>query len=192
MKYGLDLDGVLCDFGGQVIRAGNEMWPGKFPPGFLPKNWDYEGYLTPHEWKQLWAKIDETPYFWENVGEDSGCEELQEHIKKTDEVFFITARRPTIGESPAIQSAHWLAARGLWPRDGYSTVIAVDSANFKKDIFRALKINFMLDDYAPTVEELNEIGTTTAFLLDRPWNDAAQNLPRVYSVREYLNAIRGL
>lgn len=198
MRFGIDLDGVLGDFGAEVVKAGNSLWPGKFPIGYVPNNWAYEGYLTADEWAKIWVKIKSTPYFWTDEAALVGVEELQNHLHPkswreddpADEVFFVTARAVTVGDSPLVQSSHWLQSFGLWPRGGRSVVLPVADASHKADLFKALKIEFMLDDYAPTVEQLNQIEGMHAYVLDQPWNRYAENLPRVYSVAEYLYAIR--
>ena len=192
MRFGIDLDGVLADFGEKVVTIGNQLWPGKFPPGYVPDNWDYEGHLTKEEWKEVWAVIKTTPYFWEDEIPMPGVTDLREGVRPDDEIFFITARARTVGEPPSVQSILWLHEQGLWPRAGYSHVIAVEDPKHKQDLFRALKLQFMLDDYAPTVEQLNQIEGMHVFLFDRPWNHYAAELPRVFSVSEYLNTIRKL
>lgn len=196
MRYGIDLDGVLGSFGARVVEIGNKLWPGKFPPEFKPDNWDYVGYLTKDEWKTLWAAIEATPHFWEDEGEEgTGIDDLKRSLMLyhlDDEVLFITARRKTLGEPPAVQSAHWLEARGLWPRRGYSTILQVEDAKHKQDLFRGLKLKYMLDDFAPTVVQLQAIEGMHAYLLDQPWNRYEFMVPRVYSVAEYLDIIHKL
>jgi 5' nucleotidase, deoxy (Pyrimidine), cytosolic type C protein (NT5C) len=196
MRFGIDLDGVLADFGGRVVEIGNKLWPGKFPPGYVLNNWNYEGYLNGEEWAQVWAAIKATPNFWIDESNMPGVDDLQNYLalQPNDEVFFITARATTIGAGPLPQSCAWLNARGLYPRGGYSVVLPVADASDKKQLFRGLGIQYMLDDYAPTVEQLNSIEKMgkfemCAFVLDQPWNRYASNLPRVYSVQEYLNVI---
>lgn len=205
MKFGIDLDGVLGNFGVRVIEAANKLWPGKIAPNFVPDNWDYVGTLTPEEWKEVWAVIKATPYFWEDEPPTTGVEELQDFLNarmretanafaapNRDEIFFITARAVTKGDSPLVQTSRWLEHYGLWPRNGFSTVIPVAEAKHKKQLFEGLGLKFMLDDYAPTVEELNKIEGMHAFVLDQPWNRYMKHLPRVYSVTEYLDTIRKL
>lgn len=194
MRYGIDIDGVLANFGAQVVRVGNQLWPGKFPPNYRPDNWDYEGYLTKTEWKQVWGVIDITPHFWEDLEEEPGAVELLRalsiyHRSIHDEVYFITARRTTIGDSPLVQSAAWLNRKGLWPRRGFSTIIPVAEPKNKAELFRGLGLKFFLDDYAPTVAELNTLDGVQAYVLDQPWNRYATELPRVYSVAEYIEII---
>jgi hypothetical protein len=199
MKFGIDLDGVLCNFGARVIEAANVLWPGKLAPDYVPLDWNYTGVLNKEEWAQVWDYIKSRQYFWEDVPKMSGVAELQDFLmrrtnpeEKRDEIFFVTARAVTRGDGPLPQSSHWLQIHGLWPRDGFSTVIPVADSTQKKDLFRGLGVRYMLDDYAPTVAELNQIEGMHAFVLDQPWNQYATELPRVYSVIEYLETIRAL
>ena len=208
MRFGIDLDGVLGDFGAEVVKVGNSLWPGKFPIGFVPDNWDYEGFLTAGEWAQIWVKIKSTPYFWNDESALVGVEELQNYLnpepiqigpntwrstlQREDEIFFVTARAVTVGDSPLVQSSHWLQSYGLWPRDGRSVVLPVADASHKADLIKALDIPYFLDDYAPTVDNLNRIESIQAYVLDQPWNRYASHLPRVFSVAEYLDTIRSL
>lgn len=187
-RYGIDLDGVLANFGARVVQAGNTLWPGKFPPGYVPDNWNYEGYLTGDEWNKIWEYIKSTPHFWLDEGEMAGLSELLDQIRPDDEIFFVTARAVTVGDSPAVQSAQWLMARGLFPRGGHSTVLQVMDSKHKQDLFKALRIEYMLDDYGPTVQQLIDCGVK-AYVLDQPWNRVYTDLPRVYSVSEYLSLL---
>jgi len=197
VKIGLDLDGVLCNFGARVIEAANALWPRKLAPNFVPDNWNYEGHLTKEEFAEVWMYIKARKYFWEDIPSLAGVQDLQDFLMRRrsteeprDELYFITARAITVGDPPLAQSAHWLQIHGLWPRDGFSTVIPVAEPTHKKDLFRGLGIRYMLDDYAPTIAELNELEGMHAFVLDQPWNRYADTLPRVYSVAEYLDKIR--
>lgn len=189
MKYGMDLDGVLANFGARVIDAANTLWPGKLSPDFVPDNWDYIGTFTKEEWVQVWSVIKATPHFWLNIKPTRGAVDLHNGMQYDDNIYFITARAQTLGESPLVQSSLWLREQGLWSRNGHSTIIPVGDSKNKKLVFQGLGLKYMLDDYAPTVEELNAIGVH-AFVFDQPWNRYATHLPRVYSVSEYLIRIR--
>jgi hypothetical protein len=190
MRYGIDLDGVLADFTERVIGIANSLWPGKMPINYVPNNWDYTGILSKEDWAEVWARIKVTPYFWEDIVPLRGLRELQTSKNANDEIFFITSRATTVGDSPLVQSARWLSTYGMYPRAGYSVVLPVSDPAFKQDLFRGLGLRFMLDDYPPTVEQLNKIEGMHAFLLDAPYNQYAKDLPRVYSVTEYLERIR--
>ena len=212
MRFGIDLDGVIANFTGRIIEITNSIWPGRLRPDFVPDNWDYVGTFTKEEWNEVWARVKATPFFWQGAGSLPGMEDLQNFLLQRsgeyagkvipsyslggrgtrDEIYFITARLATVGESPLVQSSNWLATYGCWPRDGYSTVIPVAEAKHKKQLFEGLGLKLMLDDYAPTVAELNEIEGMHAYVLDQPWNRYATELPRVYSVAEYLDTIKKL
>lgn len=193
MRFGIDLDGVMFDFGARVVEIGNRLWPGKFPKNYIPDNWNYEGYLTDAEWKRIWAEIENTPHFWLDEKPLEGVVHLRcwldrrQHICQ-DEVYFITARRKTCGDGPLSQTCKALQAWKLYPREGNSVVLAVEDASEKQHLFKGLKIKYMLDDYAPTIKDLLEAGVQ-AYVLDQPWNRYMAELPRVYSVAQYLDTI---
>jgi hypothetical protein len=192
LRFGLDLDGVLANFGAQVISAANRLWPNKMPEDYVPDNWDYADVLNKEDWKAVWAEIKATPDFWLDEKEQgNGVEELRDFLDyNTAEVYFITSRAETVGDSVLVQSSQWLSnRRRLWPRNGYSTVIPVADPKKKRDVIEALKLPFMLDDYAVTVEGLQTLKTTKTYLLDQPWNRYAAHLPRVFSVKEYLEIV---
>jgi len=192
MRFAIDMDGVVSNFHASLIDVANVIWPGRFPKSFVPDSWLYEGHLTELELNQVMSAIHHVPYFWENQTPLPGMEELRAGLLPKDEAVFITARADTKGEPATVQTAKWLHYRQLWPRGGYSSVIRVEDPAHKKDLFRALKLTNFLDDYAPTVEELNQIEGVQAFVFDQPWNRHATELPRVSSVTEYLAKIRAV
>jgi hypothetical protein len=196
MRFAIDLDGVLSNFTARVISVANTLWPGRLRSDFVPDNWDYVGTFTKEEWDKIWAQIKNTPNFWLDAPPLSGVEDLWHYLERpnngSDEVFFVTSRAVTVGYSPQVQSSQWLNTLGLWPRKGRSVVLCVADAKHKQDLFRGLGLKFMLDDFAPTVYQLNEIDGMHAFVLDQPYNQHAKDLPRVYSVTEYLDTIKDI
>lgn len=189
LRFAIDCDGVLCNFTREVVKTANSLWPGRMPEGFVPDNWNYQGVLTEDEWKQVWKKLMQVENFWLKIEALSGASSLAEFLDKhyDAEVYFITSRADGKGLSVQSQTQDWLYRRGLLPRHGH--VIPVKCAADKKDVIKRLNIPFMLDDYAPTVEELQSLPDTKAYVLDAPYNRYSKNLPRVFSVAEYLNKV---
>jgi len=193
IRFGIDLDGVLANFGTNVIEVVNSIWPDRLPLDYVPQDWDYSDVFTKEDWATVWAGIKRTEDFW--YREDA----IQEGISALDkfllytphkiDVYFITSRARTMGDTVLAQSSRWLAKFGLWPRNGHSTVIPVEDAKHKEAICAGLKLPFMLDDYAPTVQKLQTVEGLQAYVLDQPWNRYAEHLPRVYSVAEYLEIV---
>lgn len=196
MRFAVDIDGVLANFTARIAAVANTIWPGRLRENFVPRDWNYTGIFTKEEWVQVWNQIKITPRFWFDAPPLSGVEELWHYFGQPknmkDEVFFITSRVATIGNSPLVQSAEWLSGYGLWPRRGLSVVLTVADPEYKQNLFQGLGLQFMLDDYAPTVEQLNKIDRMHAFVFDQPWNRYARDLPRVCSVTEYLEIIKDI
>ena len=193
MRFGIDCDGVLSQFGGRVIEIANKLWPGKMPLDYVPTNWDYTDALTKDEWKEVWLEIRATYKFWVN------CLPYRENVwalrmfmnkHKDADVYFITSRAETIGESVLAQTSKWLDWQDLWPRHGHATVIPVADSQHKAAVIQALQLPFFLDDYAVTVESLQSLPGTKTYVLDQPWNRHVE-LPRVASVAEYLKIVEG-
>lgn len=196
MRFAIDLDGVLFNFTARIITVANTLWPGRLRANFVPDNWDYVGTFTKEEWVEIWAQVKKTQDFWLDSPPLPGLDELWRYLNRPnnsqDEVFFVTSRAATVGYSPLVQTSQCLNAYGLWPRNGQSVVLCVADPKHKQDLFRGLGLKFMLDDYAPTIEQLNQIDGMRAFVLDQPYNRYAKDLPRVYSVTEYLDTIKDI
>jgi 5'(3')-deoxyribonucleotidase len=192
MRFGIDLDGVLADFGARIIEVANKLWPGKLAEGYVPASWDYTDVFSKEDWSSVWEEVKRTPYFWRDEQEQGeGANELSAFLMRHSEaeVYYITSRIPTAGSPVLAQSSQWLRDRGLWPRRGYSTVIPVADPKKKADVLQALKLPFFLDDYAVTVQGLQTIENLKTYVLDQPWNRYATHLPRVFSVAEYLHIV---
>jgi hypothetical protein len=191
LRFGIDLDGVFGDFGARVKVVANILWPGRLPADYIPTNWDYTDVFTKEDWNEVWRIIKSTPDFW-FYEEDypAAVKAMRDFITDNDdlEVYYITSRANTAGDSVLRQSYHWLHNRDLF-RDGRMSLIPVQDAKHKEAVCAALKLPLMLDDYAPTVQKLQGVEGMQAYLLDQPWNRYATHLPRLFSVHEYLDVV---
>jgi uncharacterized HAD superfamily protein len=194
-RFAIDLDGVLADFGNEVVKATNRIWPNRLPLGYLAQNWDFSEVLSKGEWKQVWTSIIQTENLWLNEEELPGARVLDKFFQRFPlaQCYFISSRAETKGFSPLVQSCLWLEKRNLWARFGRSVVTVVNKPEQKLEIIRDLKIPFFLDDYAPTIQQLQSIEGLQAFVLDAPYNRYPTSipLPRVETVAEYLNIVSG-
>ena len=193
IRFGIDLDGVLANFDQEVTRIAAHLYPGRLEPNYVPKDWDFEGKFSKAEWDEIWTVIKSTPDFWYNQNPymDS-IRDLQRFIgTHNPDVYFITSRVETTGDSVLVQSARFLRKFDLFPNGGRSTVIPVAHSTKKGNVLEALGLPFMLDDYDKTVAQLQSLKDTKTFVLDRAWNRHAVALPRVYSVGQYLDIVSG-
>lgn len=195
MIIAFDIDGVLADFTSNVRLIAKELWPGqnKIPDDYQgPYDWNYTDILNKEDWNQIWDQIKQTNGFWLREKEfTSNIASLRQFRKffPVIPVYFITSRIPT-GIPPTsakFQTELWLLQRGLISVKEVDRVIAVSKAEEKLEIVKKLNIDYMIEDYGPTVENHNAAGCRT-MLLNRPWNQE-YNQPRVYSVDEFLNIV---
>jgi|ERR1700679_724022 len=192
MNISIDIDGVLASFTEGAVRVGNKIFPEKnIPLDYQPPLWDFPCY-TKEEWSQIWTEIHNTPNFWLNLpAHMENVHGLEKYIwePKSADIFFITSRVGTAGDSVLEQTTAWLRNHGLY-RSGHTSVIPVAGPKYKNMLMSALNIKFSLDDYGPTVVECNCNNEHKAFLLDRNWNREYIALPRLYSMKEYLDIVR--
>lgn len=197
-KIGLDIDGVFASFTAGVVKAGNELWPGRFPEGFEPSDWNYTGYMTKEDWGTVWGKIKATENFWLTLpAYQNNINALTKFLvdNRDQELFYITSRAKVAGWPLTTQTLMWLNHNGVWHRHNTFQILPVAEgtpAEAKAALIKALGIETYIDDYLPTVIELSKIPGHKCYLLDRSWN--RENRPNdirvVHSVQEYFDEIK--
>jgi 5'(3')-deoxyribonucleotidase len=193
LRFGIDIDGVLADFIASVVTIANQLWPGRLPIGYVPSDWNYSDVFSKDDWKRVWEEIVKTPNFWFNANCLSGATDLVDFLISAyppAEVVFITQRMDTGGISAKEQTRNWLISRVLFS-DAYDKLYTVKDAAEKAKILEDNRIQYYLDDYAPTIDGLQKTHPyIKAYLLDAPWNRYMLDLPRLYSVKEYLQIVK--
>lgn len=188
MKISIDLDGVLAAFEQTVPRFTN-----KVPNNYIPTDWNWTDVLSEQDWEDIWERIRHNNNFWLSVPEyQENVTVLRDFWIKNPglDIYFVTSRSETAGESVMVQTCQWLKVRELWPRNGHSSVIVVKQPSQKYKIMRALGIPFSLDDKPETVWDCM-IKDHQPFLLNRSWNSGFKgNIVRVNSVAEYLGFVK--
>jgi hypothetical protein len=169
MRYGIDLDGVVCDFISAFVREVNDVWPGKLPINYQPQDWDWSDAMTEDEISRVWKIIKNKSNWWLSVPPDLGnvhALALHRIRHPNDEIFYVTARVSTKGMPPMHQAQVWLKECGI---SGLGTSVIVDHSSNKSAIFNSLECNANVDDKLEAVID-HDRKTNGAFLLDRPWN----------------------
>ena len=116
------------------------------------------------------------------VSQDN-IEELRDYIAAhcDADIWFVTARPEGVGATTMVQTQLWLAEYEIGAL-GMPVIITED----KRQAMIENEIQFSLDDAPIHVRACQDILGHRAFLLDRLYNQEATDLPRVYSVAEYL------
>ena len=188
-----DIDGVLARFDKAFVGIINDLFDRNLPSDYQPDSWEYEEVLSPAEMSLAFNKIKQTKNFWRSLDSyqeniDSLVRFLHEEYKQFD-VYYITSRMDTLGESAFGQTAEWLIDRDLLLYN--TSLLVVRDPKEKNHILRGLNVKASLDDYLPTVIQANGIHDHQAFLLNRSWN---QNKPyeikAVDTVQEYISELR--
>lgn len=187
LRLSLDLDGVLANFDKNFIDVAETIWPGKIPSNYVPADWDWTDVVSASDWNTVWEKVKTIPDFWlRSPAYEQNIAELQDFLKDFPEtrLFFITARIRTGEVSARSQTEQWLGKFGLWPRGKLSTVLT-SRPEGKIELMREANIAFSLDDKKETVAACQMLINHEAYLFSQPWNQDS-DLPRVYSIKEYL------
>ena len=193
-RIAVDCDGVLARFEKAFFETANSIWPGKCDINYRPKQWDDFPPLTRAEFKQVQQKIAETPNFWlktEAYTDNVGALALFLNSTKNNDVWIVTSRWPSAGLTIARQTKTWLFACGVGAGVNYLGVVPVDDSTLKADVYRAMQIEYSVDDKKETVEQCDQLPNHTAFLLDREWNQDAKVKHRIKSLSDYFEHIKG-
>ena len=194
LAVAFDIDGVLSRFTDGFIQAVNAVFPKKnLSPNYQPDSWGYEAVLSRDEFNEAWEKATSTSFFWENlIPYRANVTALQKFLltyHREFDVYYITSRVDTPGDSAFAQTSRWLLDHDLLLFN--TSLLVVHDAAEKYHILRGLKIRAVVDDYLPTIIKANEVPGLHAFLYDRPWNkaDRPENLKVVLTLQEYLNEL---
>lgn len=210
LKIAVDVDGVIADFTPGFARVANRLYPCTFPPNHVQRSWNFEETpelnLTKAKVSLVWDEIrNNEKNFWLGLApilpERRALYDFltsDERKAKQIEVFYVTSRIPSTGDSVARQTRRWLKLNYVW--DKGCTCIVKPSGITKAEIYRALNIRYSVDDYWVNVPEpwihtesdvvYEEGSGHHGFLLARPWNeDRRQGLEVVETLEEYFKAV---
>jgi 5'(3')-deoxyribonucleotidase len=189
-----DIDGVLARFDKAFVAVINDLFDKNLPADYSPNSWEYSEVLTLDEMDQAFKKIKTIRNFWHKLEHyDKNIDSLQRFLHDEChhyDVYYITSRMDTEGESALGQTAEWLIDRDLLLYN--TSLLVVRDPKEKNHILRGLNVKFSIDDYLPTVIQSAAIPNHQAYLLNRSWNRTGRpdDVPVVNTVREYLEEIR--
>ncbi len=190
LKVGFDIDAVFANFVKTFTTFANKIHGTPIIDHSTKRNSWYlkdEYPLSEEELKKVWEKFLEL----ENVYEEFELEDEEDFkafldfVKKHDtkiEIFFITARRNSRGKSVEEQTKNWFKKHGY---NAKNVFVAFEKGSKAKE----LKLDYFIDDKPHhIIEVLQSCKKTKAYLLHKPYNQK-EELPRVYSLKEFLRNI---
>lgn len=189
----IDCDGVLADFNTGFIAEANKIWPGRIPADYVKPGYDEWDGLTRAEIAQVWERIDNTPNWWLTLNalpDEVG--ELARFLltQRDQDIHICTARKEGAGMTVAKQTKAWLFACGVAPGSNYLGVIPVVNSHKKASVYKALGVQWSIDDKGETVLQCDKLEGHNAFLLDRLENRNVTPKRRVGSMKEFFDAIK--
>jgi 5'(3')-deoxyribonucleotidase len=170
----LDVDGVIANCVGPVHAAAESILGRELPPPSEWNNFDFEVsmHMTPEETEFFHAAMLSDDNIGWKIDLYEGAESFVDKLSRKADVFFVTAAWRGM--------KHWHAAReNLLGR--YFPALDVVFAHAK------WRVNYdkILDDKAATIHAVGSRGV----LFNRPWNENAVGVVRVYDYEEALDVL---
>ena len=188
LRLGVDVDGVLADFR-SAFRALAEQELGISAE-------EAESDLTKADVDRLWRKVAAESNWWLGVSayEPEQIERLyQETRLRRWEVFFLTSRPASAGDTVQLQTQVWLERLGfLLPS------VLTTPAGARGEIARALRLDLALDDRLVNCMEIISASNSKALMVARGEADGvrdeieARGVGVVTSLAQALDAIERL
>jgi hypothetical protein len=189
-RVGFDMDGVLADFRRAFRETGQQVAPSAREGGRAER-----AEMNAREVKRTWNAIGRTPQWWLGLQayEPEQIERLyRESRERRWEVYFLTTRPPSAGETPQFQTQWWLEAQGF----KLPSVLTVPGS--RGELANALRLDVIVDDRVMNCMEVIAASQAKAIYLDRD-NDVtgreqavSRGIATVATLREAIDAVIAL
>ncbi len=189
LRLGIDVDGVVADFR-TAFRAVAERELGVAPD-------DIERELSKSDIERLWRNVAATTNWWLDIPpyEPDQIERLYTQVRRARwEVFFMTSRPPSAGDSVQLQTQVWLERHGFF----LPSVLTTPSGN-RGELTRSLRLDLALDDRMVNCLEIISASNAKALMILRTPVDAlateaaeARGIGVVPTLSQALDAIERL
>ena len=152
MNYGLDIDGVVCDFLPSAVELADRLGLALSDRDLVI---DYEDmpdeYESALEGRPFWLNLKPIKTSWHVVNDLFG---------KGNEIHFVTSRAK---ESAILVTGRWLEEWGFMYSD-----VHFSTNEGKVELYKELKMDVFVDDNPRVVDEINKIGT--GILMSQDYN----------------------
>jgi len=172
LRLGFDIDGVLANFQAAFRATAVRIVHGEvedFDPGESPQS---ESPLAPGDVRRVWDHIAKAPNWWMEIDayEPDQIARLYSLTRAAGwEVFFLTKRPPSAGDSVQFQTQWWIERFGFY----LPSVLTVPGS--RGDIANALRLDLLVDDQLINCVEVVSASPTKAILMQRTPDSAARD-----------------
>jgi hypothetical protein len=147
LRIGFDLDGVLADLDGALIRHSTELFGARAPADAAQDSAESSptdaGNAPVDRQREVWRHVGRIENFWEQLGEiETGATARLAALasERRWEIIFLTKRHKTMGVTAQLQSQRWLERMGF----PYPSVFIVRRS--RGAIAAALGLDAVVDD----------------------------------------------
>jgi hypothetical protein len=172
LRLGFDIDGVLANFRAAFRNAAVRIVRGEvddFDPADTPEN---ESPLSPDDVRRVWDYIAKAPNWWMEIDayEPEQIARLYSLTRAAGwEVFFMTKRPPSAGDSVQFQTQWWIERFGFY----LPSVLTVPGS--RGDVANALRLDLLIDDQLINCVEVVSASPTKAILMQRTHDSGARD-----------------
>jgi hypothetical protein len=168
LRIGIDIDGVLADF-----RSAFHVAARRCLRHDIEDSDDLEtvGPLSPEDVRRVWDHIAKTQNWWMDVPayEPDQIARLYSVMRAVGwEVFFMTKRPPSAGDSVQFQTQWWIERFGFY----LPAVMTVPGS--RGDVANGLRLDMIIDDQLINCVEVISTAPTKAILMLRAADAAAR------------------
>lgn len=191
IKIGIDVDGVLADFNRPYKALIEKRTSIRLPDisDSYPNTWHYEraAGMSPEDEKRIWAEIHREPGWWAALPALPDAVEFLVWLKNDlnaphSDIYFITHRA---GASAKWQTEIWLREKGF----KRPTVLLTGR---KGDAASILSLDVYIDDKNENCLDVKEKSpSTTCYMLKQPWNHPVDGVPRLDTLKDFMEILRG-
>jgi hypothetical protein len=169
LRIGLDVDGVLADFRAAFHAAAERCLRRPIDEPVDPGQ--TAGPMTPDDVRRVWDYIAKTQNWWMEVPayEPDQIARLYSLTRATGwEMFFLTKRPPSAGDSVQFQTQWWIERYGFY----LPAVLTVPGS--RGEAANALRLDIVVDDQLINCVEVISASTARALLMLRTSDAAAR------------------
>ena len=169
LRIGIDIDGVLADFRTAFRQTAMRILRRDIADGV---DLETGGPLSPDDVRRVWEHIAKTQNWWMEVPayEPDQIARLYSVMRAAGwEIFFMTKRPPSGGDTVQFQTQWWIERFGFY----LPAVLTVPGS--RGDIANGLRLDIIIDDQIINCVEVISTASTKAILMLRSSDAAARD-----------------